>query len=191
MAVIADSTATNWSAKFLEDTLHSSEAMATVPYALYMAATLVGRGLGDGWVQRWGAVAVVRAGVLVSAVGFAVVAAAPEPLTGALGFAVLGAGLSVILPQLFVVGAQRLPGTVDIAVARVNLFNYVGFLIGPPLVGAVGAAVSYRAAMCVPLLLVLGVLLAAGSLAQPAQADSGPTSAQPVPGSEATTTTAG
>ncbi|MEU1300217.1 MFS transporter [Streptomyces shenzhenensis] len=191
VAVIADSTATNWSAKFLEDTLHSSEAMATVPYALYMAATLVGRGLGDGWVQRWGAVAVVRAGVLVSAVGFAVVAAAPEPLTGALGFAVLGAGLSVILPQLFVVGAQRLPGTVDIAVARVNLFNYVGFLIGPPLVGAVGAAVSYRAAMCVPLLLVLGVLLVAGSLAQPAQADSGPTSAQPVPGSEATTTTAG
>ncbi|RMB82663.1 MFS transporter [Streptomyces shenzhenensis] len=193
VAVIADSTATNWSAKFLEDTLHSSEAMATVPYALYMAATLVGRGLGDGWVQRWGAVAVVRAGVLLSAVGFAVVAAAPEPLTGALGFAVLGAGLSVILPQLFVVGAQRLPGTVDIAVARVNLFNYVGFLIGPPLVGAVGAAVSYRAAMCVPLLLVLGVLLVAGSLAQPAQADSGsgPTSAQPVPGSEATTTTAG
>ncbi|MFJ8603283.1 MFS transporter [Streptomyces shenzhenensis] len=193
VAVIADSTATNWSAKFLEDTLHSSEAMATVPYGLYMAATLVGRGLGDGWVQRWGAVAVVRAGVLLSAVGFAVVATAPEPLTGALGFALLGAGLSVILPQLFVVGAQRLPGTVDIAVARVNLFNYVGFLIGPPLVGAVGAAVSYRAAMCVPLLLVLGVLLVAGSLAQPAQADSGsgPQSARPVPGSEATTTTAG
>ncbi|MEU6608297.1 MFS transporter [Streptomyces shenzhenensis] len=190
VAVIADSTATNWSAKFLEDTLHSSEAMATVPYGLYMAATLVGRGLGDGWVQRWGAVAVVRAGVLLSAVGFAVVAAAPEPLTGAVGFAVLGAGLSVILPQLFVVGAQRLPGTVDIAVARVNLFNYVGFLIGPPLVGAVGAAVSYRAAMCVPLLLILGVLLVAGSLAQPTQtdSDSDPKPAEPVPGSEATTT---
>ncbi|MFF0227862.1 MFS transporter [Streptomyces sp. NPDC004629] len=191
VAVIADSTATNWSAKFLEDTLHSSEAMATVPYALYMAATLVGRGLGDGWVQRWGAVAVVRAGVLLSAVGFAVIASAPEPVTGALGFAVLGAGLSVIMPQLFVVGAQRLPGTVDTAVARVNLFNYVGFLIGPPLVGAVGAAVSYRAAMCVPLLLILGVLLITGSLAQPDPADSGAESAPPVPRSETTRTTAG
>ncbi|MFJ6569303.1 MFS transporter [Streptomyces sp. NPDC091292] len=203
VAVVADSTATNWSAKFLEDTLHSSEAMATVPYALYMATTLVGRGLGDGWVRRWGAVTVVRVGALLAALGFAVIAAAPEPFTGALGFAVLGAGLSVILPQLFVVGAQRLPGAVDTAVARVNLFNYVGFLIGPPLVGAVGAAVSYRAAMCVPLLLILGVLFVAGTLAQPdatpADSDSrpesdygsGPESAPQVSRSEASPTTTG
>lgn len=186
VAVVADSTVTNWSAKFLEDTLHSSESMATVPYAVYMAATLMGRSLGDGWVQRWGTVAVVRTGALLTAVGFAVVAAAPEPLTGALGFAVLGAGLSVILPQLFVVGAQRLPGAVDTAVARVNLFNYVGFLVGPPLVGAVGAAVSYRAAMCVPLLLMLGVLLAARSLAAPEP--TAPTARAPLP--EATKITA-
>ncbi|WEH18221.1 MFS transporter [Streptomyces sp. VNUA24] len=188
VSVVADSTATNWSAKFLEDTLHSSEAMATVPYGLYMAATLLGRALGDGWVQRWGTVAVVRAGALLAAVGFAVVAAAPEPVTGALGFAVLGAGLSVIIPQVIVIGAQRLPGAQDTAVARVNLFNYVGFLIGPPLVGAVGAAVSYRAAMCVPLLLVLGVLLIARSLATP-----NPTadSSARVPRPEATTTTVG
>ncbi|MER6091798.1 MFS transporter [Streptomyces bluensis] len=215
VSVVADSTATNWSAKFLEDTLNSSEAMATVPYALYMAATLVGRGLGDGWVQRWGAVAVVRAGALLTAVGFAVVAAAPEPLTGAFGFAVLGAGLSVILPQVFVIGAQRLPGAPETAVARVNLFNYVGFLVGPPLVGAVGAAVSYRAAMCVPLLLILSVVIVARSLTppDPADSDSGPgpgpgfgsgsdsgfdsgsgsgsASGSPVPRPEASTTTTG
>jgi MFS family permease len=188
VSVVADSTATNWSAKFLEDTLHSSEAMATVPYGLYMTATLLGRALGDGWVQRWGTVAVVRAGALLAALGFAVVAAAPEPVTGALGFAVLGAGLSVIIPQVIVIGAQRLPGAQDTAVARVNLFNYVGFLVGPPLVGAVGAAVSYRAAMCVPLLLVLGVLLIARSLAAPDPADS---ASARVPRPEATTTTVG
>ncbi len=153
-----------------------------------MAATLLGRALGDGWVQRWGTVAVVRAGALLAAVGFAVVAAAPEPVTGALGFAVLGAGLSVIIPQVIVIGAQRLPGAQDTAVARVNLFNYVGFLIGPPLVGAVGAAVSYRAAMCVPLLLVLGVLLIARSLAAP---DTAADSSARVPRPEATTTTVG
>ncbi|WP_055528447.1 MFS transporter [Streptomyces graminilatus] len=187
VAVVADSTVTNWSAKFLEDTLHSSEAMATVPYALYMAATLLGRLLGDNWVQRWGAVAVVRAGALLAAVGFAVVAASPEPLTGILGFAVLGAGLSVIAPQIFVVGSQRLPDAPDTAVARVNLFNYVGFLIGPPLVGAVGAAASYRAAMGVPLVLLLGVLLIARSLATPPATDSATRAPHPKP----TTTTVG
>jgi predicted MFS family arabinose efflux permease len=187
VSVVADSTATNWSAKFLEDTLHSSEAMATVPYGLYMGATLLGRALGDGWVQRWGAAAVVRAGAVLAALGFAVVAAAPEPLTAVLGFAVLGVGLSVIIPQALVIGAQRLPGAEDTAVARVSLFNYVGFLIGPPLVGAVGAAVSYRAAMCVPLLLVLCVLLVARSLATPNPADSSARAPRP----EASRTTVG
>lgn len=172
VSVVADSTATNWSAKYLEDTLHSSEAMATVPYALYMAATLLGRGLGDGWVQRWGAAVVVRTGALLAAAGCALVAAAPEPWTGVFGFAVLGAGLSVILPQIFVAGAQHLPGSPDTAVARINLFNYVGFLVGPPLIGSIGAAVSFRVALCVPLVLVLCVLPVARSLAPPAPARS-------------------
>lgn len=171
-AFVADSTSSNWSAKFLEETLHSSEAMATVPYALYMATTLLGRGFGDRWVRRWGAATVVRAGALLSTVGFTAVAAAPSPWAGAAGFAVLGAGLSVIVPQVFTAAAQRLPGAADTAVARINLFNYVGFLVGPPLVGAVGAAVSYRAAMCVPLLLMLGVLFVAPSLTPPVPDDS-------------------
>ncbi|GLF95631.1 MFS transporter [Streptomyces yaizuensis] len=161
IAVIADSTATNWSAKFLEDTLHSSEAMATVPYALYMVATLAGRGFGDLWVRRWGAAAVIRTGALLAAAGFAVVALAPGPWVGVLGFGVLGAGLSVMIPQLFSLGARTLPGAQDTAIARVNLFNYVGFLLGPPLIGAVGAGISYRVAMAVPLVLVLTVLVAA------------------------------
>ncbi|ANW21320.1 MFS transporter [Streptomyces clavuligerus] len=171
VAVVADSTATNWSAKFLEDTLHSSEATATVPYTLYMVATLVGRGLGDGWVRRFGAAAVLRAGALLSAAGFAVVAVAPGPWAGVLGFGVLGAGLSVMIPQLFSLGARTLPGAQDSAIARVNLFNYVGFLIGPPLIGAVGAGVSYRVAMAVPMVLVLAVLVAARAAGR--AADSG------------------
>ncbi|MEU0989397.1 MFS transporter [Streptomyces sp. NPDC005953] len=181
VAVVADSTATNWSAKFLQDTLGSSEAVATLPYALYMVATLVGRGFGDQWVRRWGAVSVIRAGAVLSAAGFSVVAAAPGPWAAVFGFGMLGAGLSVIIPQVFTVGARLLPGSSDTAIARVNLFNYVGFLVGPPLVGAVGATVSYRAAMCVPLLLVLGVLLMARSLVAPERPEPNAPLARPAP----------
>ncbi|MFD9717965.1 MFS transporter [Streptomyces sp. NPDC059076] len=181
VAVVADSTATNWSAKFLQDTLGSSEAVATLPYALYMVATLVGRGFGDQWVRRWGAVSVIRAGAVLSAAGFSVVAAAPGPWAAVFGFGMLGAGLSVIIPQVFTVGARLLPGSSDTAIARVNLFNYVGFLVGPPLVGAVGATVSYRAAMCVPLLLVLGVLLMARSLVAPERPEPNVPLARPAP----------
>ncbi|MET9701066.1 MFS transporter [Streptomyces sp. NPDC006529] len=164
-AYIGDSTVSNWSAKYLQDVLDSSEQLATVPYNVYMVTTLIGRAVGDLGVRRFGAVAVVRAGTLVAAAGFAVVAAAPGAWVGMLGFTLLGIGLCVIVPQTFAAAGRLFPGASDTAIARLNIFNYVGFLVGAPLVGALGDAWSYRGAMLVPMALVLVTLLYARSFA--------------------------
>ncbi|MFF5494512.1 MFS transporter [Streptomyces aquilus] len=164
-AYIGDSTVSNWSAKYLQDVLGSSEQLATVPYNVYMVTTLIGRGLGDFGVRRFGAVAVVRAGAVVAALGFAVVAVAPGAWVGMLGFTLLGLGLCVLVPQTFAAAGRLFPGASDVAVARLNVFNYVGFLIGSPLVGALGDAWSYRGAMLVPMVLVLVTLVYARSFA--------------------------
>ncbi|GAA2574821.1 MULTISPECIES: MFS transporter [Streptomyces] len=171
-AYIGDSTVSNWSAKYLQDVLGSSEQLATVPYNVYMVTTLVGRAVGDFGVRRFGAVAVVRGGAVVAAGGFAVVASAPGAWVGMLGFTLLGVGLCVLVPQTFA-AAGRLaaergggPGASDAAVARLNIFNYVGFLIGSPLVGALGDAWSYRGAMLVPMVLVLVTVVYARSFGE-------------------------
>jgi MFS family permease len=165
VAYIGDSTVSNWSAKYLQDVLGSSEQMATVPYNVYMVTTLLGRTVGDFGVRRFGAVAVVRAGAVIAAVGFAVVAGAPGAWVGMLGFTLLGFGLCVIVPQTFAAAGRLFPGAADAAIARLNIFNYVGFLIGSPLVGALGDAWSYRGAMLVPMVLVLVTLVYAKSFA--------------------------
>ncbi|MCL6736440.1 MFS transporter [Streptomyces neyagawaensis] len=162
-AYIGDSTVSNWSAKYLEDVLGSSDEMATVPYNVYMVTTLLGRSIGDLGVRRFGAAAVVRAGAVIAAVGFAVVAGAPGAWVGMLGFTLLGLGLCVLVPQTFAAAGRLFPGASDAAVARLNIFNYVGFLIGSPLVGALGDAWSYRGAMLVPMALVLVTLVYARS----------------------------
>ncbi|MFF7186419.1 MFS transporter [Streptomyces sp. NPDC008222] len=164
-AYIGDSTVSNWSAKYLQDTLGSSEQLATVPYNVYMVTTLLGRSIGDFGVRRFGAAAVVRAGALVAALGFAVVAGAPGPWVGMMGFTLLGLGLCVLVPQTFAAAGRLFPAASDAAVARLNIFNYVGFLIGSPLVGALGDAWSYRGAMLVPMVLVLVTLVYARSFA--------------------------
>jgi predicted MFS family arabinose efflux permease len=162
-AYIGDSTVSNWSAKYLQDVLGSSEALATVPYNVYMVTTLIGRSVGDFGVRRFGAVTVVRCGAVLAAVGFGVVAAAPGPWAGMAGFTLLGLGLCVIVPQTFAAAGRMFPGHSDVAVARLNVFNYVGFLVGSPLVGAVGDAWNYRGAMLVPMVLVLVTLVYARS----------------------------
>ncbi|MFE3385141.1 MFS transporter [Streptomyces anulatus] len=158
-AYIGDSTVSNWSAKYLQDVLGGSEQLATVPYNVYMVTTLLGRALGDLGVRRFGAVAVVRGGSLLAAGGFAVVAVAPGAWVGMFGFTMLGFGLCVIVPQTFAAAGRMFPGNSDAAVARLNIFNYVGFLVGSPLVGALGDAWSYRGAMLVPMVLVLATLV--------------------------------
>jgi predicted MFS family arabinose efflux permease len=164
-AYIGDSTVSNWSAKYLKDVLGSSEQLSTVPYNVYMVTTLLGRSLGDLGVRRFGAVAVVRLGALVAALGFAVVAVAPGAWVGMLGFTLLGLGLCVLVPQTFAAAGRLFPGASDAAVARLNVFNYVGFLVGSPLVGALGDAWSYRGAMVVPMVLVLVTVFYARSFA--------------------------
>ncbi|MFF5938575.1 MFS transporter [Streptomyces sp. NPDC012508] len=154
-AYIGDSTVSNWSAKYLQDVLGGSEELATVPYNAYMVTTLLGRAVGDFGVRRLGAATVVRCGAVLAALGFALVAVAPGAWVGMAGFTVLGLGLSVIVPQTFAAAGRLFPGASDAAVARLNVFNYVGFLIGSPLVGALGDAWSYRGAMLVPMVLVL------------------------------------
>ncbi|MFF4837380.1 MFS transporter [Streptomyces sp. NPDC001315] len=164
-AYIGDSTVSNWSAKYLQDVLGSSEQLATVPYNVYMVTTLLGRAIGDFGVRRFGAAAVVRLGALVAAVGFAVVAGAPGAWVGMLGFTLLGLGLCVLVPQTFAAAGRLFPGASDAAIARLNIFNYVGFLVGSPLVGALGDAWNYRGAMLVPMVLVLVTLVYARSFA--------------------------
>ncbi|MFE9815725.1 MFS transporter [Streptomyces sp. NPDC005773] len=169
-AYIGDSTVSNWSAKYLQDVLGSSEQLSTVPYNVYMVTTLLGRAVGDFGVRRFGAVAVVRFGSVLAAAGFGVVAVAGGAWVGMLGFTMLGLGLCVIVPQTFAAAGRMFPGASDTAIARLNIFNYVGFLVGSPLVGALGDAWSYRGAMLVPMVLVLATLVYAKSFgAEPAR----------------------
>lgn len=162
-AYIGDSTVSNWSAKYLQDVLGSSEQLATVPYNVYMVTTLLGRTVGDLGVRRFGPVAVVRAGTVLAAAGFVVVAVAPGAWVGMAGFTLLGFGLCVIVPQTFAAAGRLFPDASDTAIARLNIFNYVGFLVGSPLVGALGDAWNYRGAMLVPMALVLVTLVYAPS----------------------------
>ncbi|OEV36246.1 transporter [Kitasatospora aureofaciens] len=157
-AYIADASVSNYSVKYLTDVLGSREDLAKLSYLGYMVAMLLGRALGDRAVQRFGTVAVVRGGAALAALGFGLAAVAPAAWAGIASFTVLGFGICAIIPQVFAAGGRLFPADSDAAVARLNLFNYVGFLIGSPLVGAVADASSYRWALLAPMLLVLAVL---------------------------------
>jgi hypothetical protein len=77
------------------------------------------------------------------------------------GFALVGAGLSVVVPLTFSAADALDPAGTGTVIARVNLFNYAGVVVGSILIGVIVDAVNYRVAFAVPGLLVLAILVLA------------------------------
>ena len=165
---VADSAASNWSAVYLTDGLGSSESVAALAYAGYALTTLIARTFVDRGVMARGPVLLVRVGASVAVVAALLIALAPSPAWGLLAFGLLGLGAAPVIPLAFTAAAQHDELGTGIAVARVNVFNYVGFVLGAPLIGLVAEVSSLRwaFALLAPILLVV-VLLAPAFTVRP------------------------
>lgn len=134
---IADSATSSYSAKYLKDALHASGSVAPLAYVAYQVAMMLSRGGADLLVRKHGATRVVAVGAVVGGVGLVIAAAAPNAAVAIGGFALAGLGLSVVVPTSFSAAGRLDPTGLGIAVARVNVFNYVGFVLGAVVAGAV------------------------------------------------------
>jgi predicted MFS family arabinose efflux permease len=135
LAMMSEGAALDWSAAWLSDDLGASPTVAGLAFAAFSAAMAAGRFGGDRLRRRLGAVALVRGSALLAALGLAFAVLVATPTAAILGFACAGLGLSNAVPVLFG-AAGRLPGTQPGAgIAATASVGYLGFLVGPPLIG--------------------------------------------------------
>jgi MFS family permease len=164
---IGDAAVSNFSSVYMNKVQHGSKALLPLAYAAYQTMMVAGRAIGDHTVRRFGAAAVVRAGAVVAAAGLLCVVLAPSPDLAIGAFALTGLGFCVVPPQCFSATSKLDPTGSGIAISRVNVFNYVGFVLGAALAGGiaggVGGSAGWRAAYAAPLVLtVVIVALARG-----------------------------
>lgn len=152
LAYFADSTVSSAGGLYIQDGLHGHGWQITIVYFAYAVPFMIGRFTGDRLTDRFGGVVLGRTGSAIATGGFVVVTAAPGPYVALLGFGIVGLGISVMAPLCFSAAGRLDPAETGIAVARLNIFNYVGFLFGSALVtGLWGAGVPHRAGIVVPL----------------------------------------
>jgi len=155
-AFLADSAVSTWSTVYLHDTLLAADSVAPLGYAAYQFTVLVSRLAGDHVVPRTGRVTAATASLLVCAAGCGLVVAVPSVAAAIAGFALTGLGVGVLVPLAFSAAGHAAPGNSDEVIARVNLFNYGGALLGAVLLGLLSEPVGLRVAFLVP---VAGLLL--------------------------------
>jgi MFS family permease len=160
---VADAATSNFSAHYVQHELHGSDTVGPLAFAFYQAAMVLGRAVADRLVGRLGPVRVVRGGGAVAVAGIALATVAPDPWVAIAGFFVMGAGLCPVAPQGFTAAGQLDRAGSGVAVARINVFNYVGYVLGAPLIGLVTQAADERVAFGLLLAVGIGIVLLAGA----------------------------
>ena len=152
---IADSATSSYSAKYLKDDLDASGTVAPLAYVAYQVCMMLSRTGADLVVRAYGAARVVATGSVIGGLGLLTAAIAPGPAVAIAGFAVAGLGLAVVVPTSFSAAGRLDPTGLGIAVARVNVFNYLGFVLGAVVAGAVASNLWIAYAVGAALTLVI------------------------------------
>ena len=158
----------DWCVLYLKQVVKLPQDQAAIGYAAFSAAMAITRFSSDALRSRYRERSLLRIGGGTSAMAMLAVLLSASPWVSMVGFALVGAGLAMVVPILFN-AATRVPGTTRAAaIASVSSIGYSGFLVGPPLVGSIAQGVSLSAAL--GLVVLASGLLAWGASFVPEQA---------------------
>lgn len=159
----------NWSGVFLHEDRGATLSVAALGYIGFTVCQTAGRLVGDRLQQRHGAPRLVRWSGTAGVIGLGVAVLSPLPALSIAGFALLGVGLSVLLPIIFAAvghgGAESDTATAAAALSRFTTLTYTGLLLGPVIIGWSAELIGLTATLLVLLVLLVGVTLNAGATA--------------------------
>lgn len=178
--LVGEGSMADWSSVYLVEDLLSDESVGAAGYAAFSIMMTIGRFAGDRLAAWLGPVVLVRCCGALAGTGLLAALLIGHPVAGIAGFALFGAGLSCIIPQVFSAAGHRDPATSGRALARVASLGYAGLLAGPVLIGGLAEFTGLPFALGVPAVMALFVALAAGALRPVATAGPSP-SAAPAP----------
>ena len=151
----------SWSALFLERELDARPAVGALAPAAYGGAMMLGRLSGQRLERLLGDTLLLGGAACIALLGLVAASVAPNVPAAVGAFFVAGVGISIAAPALFGAAGRR-GGDADrgSVVATATTIGYLGFIVGPPLVGVVAEAVGLRTAFAA-LALVAAALAAA------------------------------
>jgi len=146
LAMLAEGAVLDWGALFLI-AAHGAEVNFTgFGYTAFATMMTVGRQLGDGIRTRFGDDRVLFWSAVLATLGFVVALTVPSAATAMVGFMLIGAGISNLIPILFTLTGKTRSMPANLALSSVFTVGYVGIIAGPAAIGFVAHATSLQTA---------------------------------------------
>jgi MFS family permease len=147
LGMLSEGVMYNWSVLYVSQELRAPREYAALAYVAFAGAMALMRFAGDAVRARISERTMLVAGPALAALAMIVLLLAEQTWVAMIGYAAIGVGLATAVPILYS-AATRVPGVSPAAaIASVSSIGYMGFMIGPPIVGSIAHATSLTMAM--------------------------------------------
>ena len=146
-SMLCEGASADWASVYLRGSVGVGAAVAGLGYTAFALAMTLVRLLGNRLLRRYRAGRLLPALAIFATAGFTAGLLGNTAAVVIAGFACLGAGLALVIPTVNS-AAGRLPGVSQgTGIAMVSACGWVGFVFGPPIIGALASASSLTAAL--------------------------------------------
>ena len=134
----------DWTGVYFKDVVKADSAFVSSGYAAFMMTMAGGRFMGDRMSallgrRRW----VMASGILIF-IGLLTTVLLPYLVPAVIGCLITGFGVSSIIPLMYATAGRDTEIPSGIAIATVAGVGYLGFLLGPPIIGHIAEAIGLR-----------------------------------------------
>lgn len=145
LGMIAEGSMVDWSTLYLKERAGASQQVAPLGIVSLQGAMLVTRWFGDRARARWGARKLLFGGSLLAGASLAAALLVGGVVPALVAFGLFGIGVATVSPCVYAAGARE----GGVALAAVMTLGSLGFLVAPPVIGAVAQATNLSWGMAV------------------------------------------
>ncbi|PRY04964.1 fucose permease [Pontibacter ummariensis] len=160
-AMICEGAMFDWSGVYFKKVLLVEKAWIGAGYTAFMCTMAATRFVADWFTSRFGLKRILQLSGTLTAAGLLISVVFPYLYTAMLGFALVGAGVSSVVPLVYGAAGRSKVMSPGVALAAVSTIGFFGFLLGPPLIGFIAGATSLRVSFTIIAVMGLSVALVA------------------------------
>lgn len=147
----------DWSGVYFKKVIMVEPSLVGLGYASFMFTMALARFFADHYINNLGSKVVLRWCGLVITIGLLISVVHVSLWTGVLGFFLVGAGTSAVVPLVFSLAGKVKDHSPSDSIAMVSTIGFLGFLIGPPIIGHLAELSSLR--LSFSLIALMGVVI--------------------------------
>ena len=143
-SMICEGAMFDWSVVYFKKVIAAPMALQGAGFTAFMFTMAGGRFVADWFANRFGLKRILQVSGSLTATGLLVAVTFPYFYTAIAGFLLVGIGVSSVVPMVYSAAGKSETMSAGVALAAVSTIGFIGFLIGPPVIGFIAGLATLR-----------------------------------------------